>query len=103
MIKSTYLYSWNREEFNYDLLIFKDDVTGKTRAKIQKCDKLMGSNNEIEMYEREFMKAVNMWIAACRGMTWKDAKNKITSNKTFIKMCSAFGDRLVSLNTGGRR
>lgn len=100
--KEMYLYSWSRDEFNYDIVITLDD-SGRSIVRVQKCDKLLATNERIELLEKEFIKVVKKYIALCRGMKFKDAKDKIVGKKSFVEMCDAFGNALVDKATGGRR
>lgn len=101
-MKNMYLYSWSREEFNYDVVISLAD-DGRSIVRVQKCDKLLATNERIELLEKEFIKVVKKYIALCRGMKFRDAKEKIVSKKSFVEMCDTFGNALVDKATGGRR
>ncbi len=103
MQKEMYLYSWSRDEFNYDIVVRLDKNTGKTLVGVRKCDKLMATNERIEDIEKSFLCIVKKYIRLCRGMKLKDAKAKITGMDSFIAVCDMFGNKLVKISTGGRR
>lgn len=101
-MKDMYLYSWSRDEFNYDIVVSLDD-DGRSLVRIQKCDKLLATNERIQDMEKAFIYTIKKYIKLCRGMKFKDTKVKISGMDSFRAMCDVFGNKLVKISTGGRR
>lgn len=103
MSREMYLYSWKRDQYNYDIVIQLDPDTGKSIVGVRKCDKLMATNDRIKTIEKAFIYTVKKYIKSCNGMKFKDAKNVIVGKKSFIDMCDTFGNVLMEASTGKKQ